>query len=702
METGRSSSMSGVDSSALPPLATPPPRLASAKTHAPPSKQFVRGGSMNAASSGSTPTSEDELLPESDVTQSEVVTEPASSGDALSVSQQEKMQLFAASPDLELLCRENGITAAQFARNSETVTSLDLFLGFWTSMKSVVYFPGLKELSIINQPTICGLEGVNNCANLEKLCITECGLTKIANLGNCSKLKQLNLSSNKIRRLENLDALVNLEKLWVNQNQLERLDGLWRLTKLTQLWACRNRIDRIDTALNGCVNLTELNLADNRLSSFKGLLSLMNLDQLAILVLSDPHFGDNPVCRLCNYQTYLMCQLPRLSFLDTVELSARNKQIAEATMIKKKMYYNMRIKAIKRDVHGRIRHAETIRNQAEHHMETSMAALVRHKKEIERFLVDSRAGKDEIAVKVSQEMLTCLNLEQLHLAYNQITDMTMLGLQFLDSLKVLHLQGNAIVFLAGLECNTELVDIRLDKNRIRQLDPHSTLALRQLKFLNLEDNGLKSLSNFNNMLSLETLELSNNRLTDLEEVEKLASLPSIIDLRMNNNPLTKKHLYRQHVLYKLNSLKALDGKDVYSDEKERIDILFLHERAAAAASGLTSNTPERLAENRNVYQTQLILTPSSILSKAGFNMQPTSTEMQSKTGTQVSSDRVFPSSTIPTTNDMGNNSGRSFAGYVVTYGNQKRYSSYPGSQHETTIPYLSTKLQQQTRRGSGR
>lgn len=59
------------------------------------------------------------------------------------------------------------------------------------------------------------------------------------------------------------------------------------------------------------------------------------------------------------------------------------------------------------------------------------------------------------------------------------------------------------MFLAGLECNTELVDIRLDKNRIRQLDPHSTLALRQLKFLNLEDNGLKSLSNFNNMLSLE-------------------------------------------------------------------------------------------------------------------------------------------------------------------------------------------------------
>eukprot|EP00644_Phytophthora_capsici_P004087 jgi/Phyca11/131523/e_gw1.107.73.1 len=323
------------------------------------------------------------------------------------------MEIFAASSDLELLCRENGLSATQFARNSESVTALDLFLGFWTSMRSVMYFPGLKELSIINQPTICELEGVEKCPNLEKLCVTECGLTRIMNLDKCTELRQLNLSSNKIRKLENLDALVNLETLWVNQNLLERLDGLWRLTKLTQLWVCRNRIDRIDTALNCCENLTELNLADNRLSSFKGLLSLTNLDKLTFLTLSDPHFGDNPVCRLCNYQTYLMCQLPRLEFLDTLELSARNKQIAEATMIKKKMYYNMRIKAIKRDVHSRIRHAETIRNQAEHHMETSVAALVRLNKEIERFLTETNSRKYDAALQEKLEKLEkkheCIN-----------------------------------------------------------------------------------------------------------------------------------------------------------------------------------------------------------------------------------------------------------------------------------------------------
>ncbi|KAG6975106.1 hypothetical protein JG688_00002716, partial [Phytophthora aleatoria] len=225
--------MSGAaDSSSLPPIAPPPPRHSSARANRPSSKQFQRN--IPGSPQASIASSDDDVSPESDAMQSDAV---ASSADTLSASQQEKMQLFTTSPDLELLCRENGLSASQFARNCELVTSLDMFLGFWASMKSAMHFPALKELSIINQPTIYA-----------------------------------------------------------------------------------------------------------------------------------------------------------------VELSARNKQIAEATMIKKKMYYNMRIKTIKRDVHSRIRHAEAIRNQAEHHMETSVAALVRQKKEIERFLVE----KTE---KITEDML---------------------------------------------------------------------------------------------------------------------------------------------------------------------------------------------------------------------------------------------------------------------------------------------------------
>ena len=60
------------------------------------------------------------------------------------------------------------------------------------------------------------------------------------------------------------------------------------------------------------------------------------------LSFSDPHFGDNPVCHLCNYQTYVIYHLTQLTSLDAEGISDESKQLAMAIYLKKKMYYNMR------------------------------------------------------------------------------------------------------------------------------------------------------------------------------------------------------------------------------------------------------------------------------------------------------------------------------------------------------------------------
>jgi hypothetical protein len=60
----------------------------------------------------------------------------------------------------------------------------------------------------------------------------------------------------------------------------------------------------------------------------------------------DPHYGDNPICNLCNYQTYVLYHLPNLGKLDTLYISDDAKAFADATFMKKRMYYNMRIKTI--------------------------------------------------------------------------------------------------------------------------------------------------------------------------------------------------------------------------------------------------------------------------------------------------------------------------------------------------------------------
>lgn len=125
------------------------------------------------------------------------------------------------------------------------------------------------------------------------------------------------------------------------------------------------------------------------------------------------------------------------------------------------------------------------------------------------------------------------------------------------------------------------------------------------------------------------LDLSNNRLVDLEEVDRLSMMPTMIDLRLANNPLTKKHLYRQTVIYKLSFVKYLDGREISADERERVGVLFVHERAVAAASSSSSsynnNSSERYIEARS-YGTngKISLTPSSIPSKNGNNNNNTS------------------------------------------------------------------------------
>lgn len=42
----------------------------------------------------------------------------------------------------------------------------------------------------------------------------------------------------------------------------------------------------------------------------------------------------------------------------------------------------------------------------------------------------------------------------------------------------------------------------------------------------------------------------------------------------------------------------------------------------------------------------------------------------------------------------GNGSNRSFSGYVMSYASQKRYPAYQDFHPEATIPYMSTKLNQ--------
>lgn len=70
------------------------------------------------------------------------------------------------------------------------------------------------------------------------------------------------------------------------------------------------------------------------------------------LCLADPFWGECPVARLCNYQTFMLYLMPHLTSLDTLLLAEETKAAAVATFTKKQLYYNMRIRTLRRAAAG--------------------------------------------------------------------------------------------------------------------------------------------------------------------------------------------------------------------------------------------------------------------------------------------------------------------------------------------------------------
>jgi hypothetical protein len=66
---------------------------------------------------------------------------------------------------------------------------------------------------------------------------------------------------------------------------------------------------------------------------------------LKSLSLSDPNFGDNPVCALNNYRVFTLSHLPFLELLDEITITAEERKEIEKTYKKKNLYYRNKIKS---------------------------------------------------------------------------------------------------------------------------------------------------------------------------------------------------------------------------------------------------------------------------------------------------------------------------------------------------------------------
>ena len=290
-----------------------------------------------------------------------------------------------ADPMLQEICEANGLTKDDYLHNRHQVEGLELFLTNLPTMKPVAWFTGVVKLQVMHQ-SVALIEGLESLHSLEYLWLNENNITKIQGLQNCTKLKELYLYANEITQIEGLNKLTNLEVLWLQDNNIQSLEGLSRLQNLKVLWVAANNITSIGHHLNNNTALEELNLSGNQIGSFREVPHLDRLPNLTTLYFSDPHFGENPICQLCNYQTYTLYHLSRVRVLDYTAVSEENLQFAEATFVKKKMYYNMRIKTLKRNTSNLIKKAQQFRQTKLSEVNLSLNVLIRMSKELEREL----------------------------------------------------------------------------------------------------------------------------------------------------------------------------------------------------------------------------------------------------------------------------------------------------------------------------
>ncbi|PIK59194.1 hypothetical protein BSL78_03891 [Apostichopus japonicus] len=222
---------------------------------------------------------------------------------------------------LKELCSSNGITYGQLSKGGgESTTELEFFFTGFTRIIGTKVFPKPDPAE------------------------------RIQGLESCKKLSRMFLYGNNISKMENISHLKELETLWLARNNIINIEGLSELSKLKDLNVAGNKIEKIGHSLDSHNSLANLNLSGNNISTLKELTHLIRLPGLKVLGLKDPLYAPNPVCYLCNYSTHVLYHLPGLERLDSYDVCNKTmREMAEATVVKKKMYYNMRIQTLKRD-----------------------------------------------------------------------------------------------------------------------------------------------------------------------------------------------------------------------------------------------------------------------------------------------------------------------------------------------------------------
>jgi Leucine-rich repeat (LRR) protein len=450
-------------------------------------------------------------------------------------------------------------------------------------------------------------EGLTRLQNLESLIalrqasFAHNDLQSIEGLGTCTALEELSLEDNRLSSLENMQCHTTLKKLDLSHNELSAIHNLEPLTHLTQLSLENNVLSGL-AGLAHLSSLMELYIGNNEIVDLQEVDHLKNLPKLIIVDLSG-----NQLCNTTNYRLYTLFRIRRLKVLDGI--SVQSDEVAQAReKFSGKLTKDLLVERLGHCAFASVCQLElcgaklrdlaildelelvnlkelTLENNQISELVSlmslkSLSVLRLNQNRIESFAsaVQTPGGDEKASNAAELEQMHLPMVEVLHLGYNRVSDIKELELHRFPRLRELHLQANHICQVSGLNSCTELCELDLSKNRIRQVVAGSFVGLAMLRELRMEEAGLRSLVNLVPLKSLHHLHLAFNRINDISELEKLASVGCITDITMCNNPVARRQLYRPTLICQIPSVCWIDGREVSEDERERAEVLLKNER----------------------------------------------------------------------------------------------------------------------------
>lgn len=163
-------------------------------------------------------------------------------------------------------------------------------------------FSFISSLTNLSELTITGtqvsqeaLALIGALPHLEKMTISNCGVTSIAPLAKSTGLIFLDANNNTIRNIDALKNLTKLQELNLQHNTISDVSALAELTGLTKLDVSYNAI----TTLSPLSTLTALNWLNAGVNKIKDLGQIKNLTNLTYLAVNNNQINDISGVKAC-------------------------------------------------------------------------------------------------------------------------------------------------------------------------------------------------------------------------------------------------------------------------------------------------------------------------------------------------------------------------------------------------------------------